>query len=152
MRVVMTSFGDRQIDRRLLRIEERVTDPRPIYRFMASTFYRWEQDLFDTEGASGGSRWAPLRPSTIARKTRKGQPLDILHATGDLERSLTGPTARGSRMRVSRLGMEIGTTLHYGQIHYDGSPKTHLPRRRPVQLTVPHRQEWVRMMQKWIMT
>lgn len=152
MRVVLTSFGERQIDRRLLRLEERVVDARPIYRFMAATFYQWEKDLFDSEGASGGSRWTELKPNTIARKLRKGQPLDILHATGDLERSLTRANAKGSFMRVSRWGMEIGTNLAYGSIHYHGSPKTKLPRRRPVMLTVSHRQEWVRMMQKWIMT
>lgn len=152
MRVVLTSFGERQIDRRLLRMEERAIDARPIYRYMAATFYHWEKDLFDTEGTSGGRKWAPLKESTIKRKLKKGQPLDILHATGDLERSLTKPNAKGSYLRVSRYGMEIGTNLHYGQIHYFGSPKTGLPRRRPVMLTVAHRQEWVRMMQKWIMT
>lgn len=152
MRVVLTSFGERQIDRRLLRLEDRVIDPRPIYRFMMDTFYKWEGDLFDSEGQSGGHKWAPLTYNTIKRKERKGQPPTILFATGDLRRSLTRPTAKGSFMRVSRYGLEAGTTLPYGAIHYHGSPKTHLPRRRPVMLTQPQRVEWLKMMQRWVMT
>lgn len=152
MRVSLTSFGERQIDRRLLRFEEHAIDPRPIYRFMMGTFYEWEKELFRTEGSSGGRKWRALKPATIARKRKKGQPLNILEATGDLRRSLTRANAKGSFMRVSRHGLEAGTTLNYGSIHYHGSPKTKLPRRRPVMLTPAQRIEWVRMMQKWIMT
>lgn len=127
-------------------------DPRPIYRFMVQTFYEWEKELFKTEGDSGGRRWDPLAASTLRDKAKHGKPLNILEETGDLERSLTKPTAKGSFMRVSRLGLEVGSSLKYAGIHYHGSPKTNLPRRRPVQLTQPQRQEWVKMMQKWIMT
>lgn len=152
MRVVFSSFGERQIDRRLLRLEERVIDPRPIYRFMMSTFYEWEKELFQTEGESGRQRWAPLKDATVKRKLKKGKRLSILQENGTLMRSLTTPSAKGSFMRVTRHGLEAGTTLPYGAIHYHGSPKTNLPRRRPVQMTAPQRQEWVRMMQRWIMT
>lgn len=152
MRVSLSSFGERQIDRRLLRIEDRVVDPRPIYRFMMAQFYRWEKDLFDTEGSSGGRKWTALKPNTIRQKVRKGQPLEILHATGALERSLTQPKARGSYMIVSRHGLEAGSRLHYAGIHYHGSPKTKLPRRRPIMLSPAQRIEWIRMMQTWIMT
>lgn len=129
-----------------------MVDPRPIYRFMAQFFYDLEKEMFASEGASGGEKWAPLAPSTVRDKLKHNKPLTILRDTDDLYRSLTRPNAKGSRMVVTRHGLEIGTTLHYGAIHYAGSPKTKLPRRRPVHLTPPQRQEWVKMMQKWIMT
>lgn len=152
MRVVFTAFGDKQIDRRLMRLGERVIDPRPIYRFMMAAFYDWEKELFNTEGESGGERWAPLADSTLRDKAKHGKPLSILQEDRYLYRSLTSPRARGSYARFSRYGMEVGSSLKYAAIHYHGSPKTNLPRRRPVMLTQPQRQEWVKMMQRWIMT
>jgi phage gpG-like protein len=148
MRIVFESFGHTLIDRKLLRLEGHALDPRPAYRVMAKDFYRWEEELFDTEGSSGGRKWADLKESTIKYKMRKGYPLDILQRTGDLKRSLTSGHAKGSYAIFARSGFEMGTHIKYGVFHYEGTSK--MPSRRPVMLNKENREEWAKIFQRWM--
>ena len=47
--------------------------------------------IFDSEGSYAGNAWAPLAPSTMAKKARMGYPDVILVEKGDLRTSLVDP-------------------------------------------------------------
>lgn len=63
----------------------RRTDSQELYGRIAGYMYERTQDQFATEGAAFGTPWAPLSPSTVARK---GDPR-ILFETGQMQDSIS---------------------------------------------------------------
>ena len=75
----------------------------------------------------GGSKWAPLAPSTIADKRRKGfGAMPIMWRTGDLAHSLSDKGAEGNVFRAGADYVVVGTTLYYAAYHQFGSRKQKL--------------------------
>lgn len=97
----------------------------------------WEQIAADLRGdfdaqftAQGGfygkaSRWAPLKPSTVKDRERKGffGPAPILFRTGLLYDSLVDPAGPGHIEQVTATSLTIGTANPYAIFHQAGTSK-----------------------------
>lgn len=140
--------GETQVDRTLARFADNVGDARPAWEALAAKFARAERRQFATEGAYASGGWAPLSPKYAAWKERHYPGRPILELTGALKDSLT---RRPFGVEVIEPGyMVLGSGIDYGKYHQAGGGR--LPRRRPVELTEASRREWVRLIQRFIVT
>jgi phage gpG-like protein len=141
-------LGEEQIDRTLARFADNVDDARPAWEALADRFGKAEARQFRSEGAYGSGGWAPLSPRYAAWKQQHYPGRPILERTGRLKRDLT---VRPFGIEVIEPGfMVLGSALPYGEWHQAGGPN--LPRRRPVELPESERREWVRVLQRFIVT
>lgn len=92
----------------------------------------WVADNFQSEGrAGGGPGWAPLAPSTIARRRkgpRAGARDRILQDTGRLKQSFIPGRPENVFRQFGGKGVDVGTTLHYAPIHELGAGR--IPQRK----------------------
>lgn len=150
-------FGDVLVRRELLRFAGRGDDLRPVFNELAYDFNAIETAQFDTQGQRGSGGWAPLAPSTIARKEKAGLDPRILHATLAMRNSLTRRGARGSVRTVRRDQLILGTRIRsvrgfpYPAAHQNPGRAKH-PRRPPVALTDEDRRRWVKAVQRFLVT
>ena len=149
MRIVLDVFGDVQLDRTLLRFADRTDDMSPVFEVLARDFYKIERSQFRTQGRFSGG-WQELSPAYAARKARKYPGTKILHATGDLEASLTRFGARNSVREITRDSLLIGTSNPKAAYHQHGGDN--LPQRRPVELSKGTRNRWVKAIQRYLTT
>lgn len=155
MHFTIEIFGDKQVERDLLRFRQRAMDMSPAFHRLADRFLEEEVKQFDSEGAYASGRWVPLRPSTIARKAALEQDLRILHATLAMRNSLTIPGAPGQIRRIKSDEMFVGTDVRspkgfpYPAVH-QRPIRSPLPRRRPVELRASTRREWVKDLQHFL--
>jgi phage gpG-like protein len=147
-RFTLTFDGDTQVDRTLARIQHQVEDARPVWADIASRFVRLEQRQFASHGAAASGGWAPLSPAYAAQKAKRypGQP--ILVATGALRDSLTRRPL-GIEVLEAK-AMTIGSGVDHGKYHQNGTDR--MPQRRPVEVTETTRRDWVKLIQKYILT
>lgn len=146
VRVRFSFYGEAQVDRTLERLTA-VEDMRPAWEALADRFVALEKRQFATEGLFSGG-WAPLSPRYAAWKSRHFPGKPILRRTDDLFNSLTRRPLGVERIEPDV--MVIGSDVSYGKHHQTGTPR--MPRRRPVELTEAERREWVRTIQKYIIT
>lgn len=147
-RLTLTFYGDTQVDRTLERMAGDVEDARPAWEVLAERFRNNELRQFRTEGQHASGGWAPLSADYAAWKARHYPGKPILERTGDLKRSLT---ERPFGVEVLEPGfMLVGSAVPYGEYHQQGTPR--MPRRRPVELPEDERREWVRVLQRFIVT
>ena len=140
-------FGDKQVERDLLRMSDNARDLIPAYRKMHESFLNIERRQFDTDGASGSGGWAPLKPATIRRKVSRGQDAThILRAADVLRRSLVNATAPGHIARMEVGSFFFGTSDEKAPFHQHGTRR--MPQRKVVELTETQRRAWVRIIQK----
>lgn len=100
-------------------------------------------ERFATEGAYGGEKWAPLAPSTLARKDPgKG----ILVDSGRLRASLTQETAPDSIRALLPQSLHWGSSVPYGVFHQKGTSR--MPQRRVVKLPQPVKRAIVKELQR----
>lgn len=145
-RVTFTFYGEAQIDRTLETMAGRVEDATPIWDALADRFLDDERRQFDSEGGFGSGRWSPLSPAYAAWKAVHFPGAGILVRTGDLRASLTeGPQVRA----ITPSSMAIGSAVPYGRYHQRGDG---VPRRRPVELPESERREWVKRLQRFVVT
>jgi len=85
-----------------------------------------EAAAFDGQMTPGGEAWAPLKPSTIARKGHNR----ILFETGALKNSLITPGGPGNVNEVFPRGLVYGTEVPYSIFHTTGTDK--MPKREHV--------------------
>jgi phage gpG-like protein len=140
-------FGEPVIRRRLVRFQNKVTHPVDGLARVARILEEGTRQNFATRGASGGSPWRDLAPSTVARKRREGLDPRILRATGRLYASLVG---HGPDHVESISGGQLtwGSRVPYGVFHQSSGPRTRLPYRPPVRLSQRMRRDAVRAMQQ----
>lgn len=146
--ITFTFFGEAQLSRTLARSLEAVDDLRPVWEVLAERFVALELRQFATEGKYGSGGWAPLSPRYAEWKARHYPGKTILRRTDDLWKSLTHRP----------LGIEViephfavfGSAVEYGRYHQEGGPN--LPRRRPVEFPESERREWVKVLQRFIVT
>lgn len=141
--------GDTQIKRELLTKGKRPGNAKKLWPSIFHLLESREKRQFSTQGKYASGGWAPLAPSTKARKAAMGLDPRILHATHALRDSLIGKT-KDSVRKSKRSSMEYGTSLPYGGIHQHGG--AHIPQRRPVELTMATRKEITKRVQRFIMT
>lgn len=140
--------GDAQISRTIMRPVEAIDDLRPVWEVLAGRFVAAETRQFATEGRYGSGGWAPLSPRYAAWKARHYPGKTILRRTDDLVKSLT----------TRPLGVEViephymilGTAVEYAKYHQHGTPR--MPRRRPVELPESERREWLKVLQRFLVT
>lgn len=88
VQVSISLFGDEFFRRRIWAIRHRARDLSPILRRIGDEWLGMVEEQFATEGARGGSPWAPLARDT---KLRRGSAHPILVETGDLLIHMTDP-------------------------------------------------------------
>jgi phage gpG-like protein len=147
MRLTLDVFGDRQLDRKLLRFEDRVGDLEPAFEALADDFLSIESKQFSSEGGFASGSWAPLAESTVRRRGSAGP---ILDDSGDLRRSLTQEGAKGSVRQITSDSLFVGTDVDYAQYHQTGTSR--MPRRRPVEFRDADRRRWVKAIQRYLTT
>jgi phage gpG-like protein len=146
--VTFTFWGDRQLDRTIADREERADDYRPAWDVLAERFRRMEVRQFRSEGRYGSGGWAPLNPRYRAWKARRYPGKTILRRTDELFRSLT---ERPFGVEVlERHVMVVGSDVDYGEHHQRGTPR--MPQRRPVEMPESERREWVKTIQRFLVT
>lgn len=148
MRFTFAVEGEEQIDRTLTRMADDLEDLRPVWEVLADRFVIVERRQFDTEGAYGSGGWTPLSPTYGAWKAAHYPGKGILERSGALRESLT---RRPFGVEVIEAkSMTIGSGIDYGAYHQKGGGN--LPQRRPVELPATERREWVKAVQRFVMT
>lgn len=151
MLLELDAFGDRQVDRELLRFADRAVDATPAWAQIIIDLAHLEHEQFASEGALASAGWAPLAPATVARKAAAGLDPRILHATGKLAASLTEPLGGGDAIReVAPDEMRFGTTVPYARFHQLGTER--MPQRRPIELRERDRRALVQTLQRFLVT
>lgn len=147
-RFTFSMFGEEQINRTLLRFADNVHDATPVWEKLAAKFATLEKRQFNSEGQSGSGGWVPLSPTYAAWKRRHFPGRRILERTGDLRKSLTERPFAVEQIEPGF--MVLGSDVAYGAFHQRGGD--HLPRRRPVELTAYQRTDWIKTIQRFIVT
>ncbi|HEU4796947.1 MAG TPA: phage virion morphogenesis protein [Pyrinomonadaceae bacterium] len=109
------------LNRAFNRIDQVISDYRPIWPNVAGEIYAINQEQFDSEGGVGASgKWAALSPAYKKWKEQHypGQP--ILRLTNALFESLTDPEAPDAIYRPSRDELAIGSRVPYALAHQRG--------------------------------
>ena len=125
----MISMGIRDdVSRRLRALARQVGDTRVPNKALAVQMQSWALRNFDSSGGKVGG-WAPLAPSTLKEKARKGYSPKPLLRTGHLRTSLL------AFFDDRRAG--LGSELEIAEYHEEGVPENNLPARR----MLPEREE-----------
>ena len=135
MRVEITVEGSNQLIASFAQVEKGL-DFRELgtWDAVASEFYKIEKEQFDSEGGAGKSgKWKALKPEYAKRKQKKWGNVPILHASGEMMRSLTSRNAPGAVLEKTADELTLGTTIPYAGYHQRGGKR--LPKRPPVDPT-----------------
>lgn len=124
-------------------------DMRPAFDSVHSLIVDVEKKQFATEGAAYSGSWAPLAPSTVRHKARRGLDPRILHATLRMMRSFTATTHADHVYRASADEMFVGSRVPYARYHQLGTRR--MPRRRPFELDEAVRRNIVKILQAHLM-
>lgn len=144
----MEVFGDKQIDRRLLRFGSRAMRAIPLWNSLYQDLLNIERVQFLTQGAHGSGGWPELSEVTVREKQRKGQSPFILRATEVLFKSLTVSGSLGNIKEIGPSFMRFGSDIPYGIHHQQGT--VHMPMRKPLELTDLERVAIVKKVQRFL--
>ena len=100
-----------------------VADLVPFLEEVLAAFERHADRLFDSEGAAGSGKWAPLSPVTESIREQNGVAgLPILQNTGSLRDALGTTRGRFALRMMTGSGFIYGTNgLHYASFHQTGT-------------------------------
>lgn len=153
MIISITPFGEDRLSEEILRVGRNAIDVEPALDAVYERFIRAEEKLFESEGSSDGSAWAPLKDSTLEYKAAHNLDPRVLHATLSLRNSLTDPSDPGAVFEPTPEGAFMGSDVEYAIFHESAEPRTsNLPRRPVVALTQDEKLQWLEILQRWIMT
>jgi phage gpG-like protein len=153
MRIVFEVAGDVQVNRDILRVGAYARDARPAFAAIADLIMDETALQFATQGAHASGGWAPLKPATIAEKERAGfGSRGILERTLRLEESLTVKGDPDMILDIRPDELAFGSRVPYAGAHQNPKPGSHLPQRRPVELTEEARRTFIKILQRWIIT
>ena len=147
MRVTIDALGTRLVQRDLLGFADRSADVQPAMEQALDLVRESASEQFESAGAHGSGGWAPLAPSTVARKARLGLNPGILRETTFLEFSLAG-SGSGNIAIARKDGADYGTTAPYAKFHMEGTSR--MPARPPLQLTEGERRDIIRIVQRYV--
>ena len=109
---------------------KRLKDFRPFLEDFAKPEMHLQADeLFELSGATEWGRWAKLKASTVAQKTRAGYDLRILHRKGRLRRAYTQDSP-DSRVKITKNRLLFTNTVPYAGFHESGTSR--MPARKVV--------------------
>jgi phage gpG-like protein len=145
-RVSISVAGEADVDRMLRGLDEAASDLSPAWPAVDAVLHQVIAQQFRSEGAHGGSPWAPLAHRTQLQRRRLGfgPAHPILRRTGTLMRSLTDSTASGALRVHLPLAYRFGSLVEYFGYHQSTAPRKVIPRRAPVQLTFDDATELMR--------
>lgn len=109
----------KNVDRALENFQFSLADQSPALGEIADDLREMIAEQFATEGAAGGTPWAPLAASTLP-KTR-GTRMGILYSTGALYSSLVDAGAPGHVEELDGQQLLFGSTLPYALFHQTGA-------------------------------
>lgn len=145
--LVLEFWGDVQLNRTLADIDDRATDMREVWEVLADRLAVVEERQFRTEGGYASGGWPALSPRYAAWKATHYPGQTILRRTDELYESLTD---RPFDVEVIEPDyMVLGSDVPYGGFHQRGDGQK---QRRPVELPETERVEWIRLMQRFVMT
>lgn len=113
------SLDSDALDRTLRNFQASLADSSPALTAVADDLREMIAAQFATEGAAGGTPWAPLADSTL-RKSRNAR-AGILDVTGALLGSLTDAGAPGNVQEVDGQQLIFGSSLPYATFHQTGT-------------------------------
>ncbi len=149
MRLVLDIFGDVQVDREILRLEDRVRDARPAWNAIRDDLLVIGEKQFDSRGGRAHP-WPELADSTKEDKARRGKdPYAILEDGGDLRRALTQRGDKNQEFISEPDWMLFRPLLDYAEFHQRGRG---VPQRRVIDLTEHDRDSAVKRLQSWAIT
>lgn len=149
--ITIEAFGETEMERTLLRWDERVRNPLPVWKDIHEDFMDIERYQFESQGELSGG-WQPLADSTVERKAIQGFDTRIMFRTGALFESLTESGDEQHVFHPLASSLEMGSTVDYGKYHHSRDPRQHLPRRPLIVLTTGVKTAWVKKLQRWIVS
>lgn len=149
-RAFVEVYGDELVATELLSIGDRAVNLSPLWPEIFRRLERIEHEQFSTEGARSGEAWPELARTTLLRKFRKGQSLDIMRATEALYLSLTGDTTASVRTSGDDWAL-FGSTLTQFNVQQDRNPSSSFPERLPINITEADSLEVAEIMLGYIM-
>lgn len=142
-------FGEKQVERELLRFSHAAMDMRPAGARFMEYMRSVERSQFDSEGRTGSGGWAPLKPRTAAQKAARGLDPRILRAHDELRKSLTNKGHRNHIERITNDEFFYGTRDPKAKFHQGGTRR--MPVRRVVDLSERNRRKIVKIIQAHLM-
>lgn len=133
--------GVTELSRRLNFLDGELKDFTPAFRKSATSLKRFVAgEVFDSEGAVYGNKWAPLNPAYEAFKKSKYPGKGILERTGKMRKSFK--TQHGRDFAV------VFNSVDYFNYHQSRlSRSTNLPRRVMLKLDGPRKEMVVKIFQ-----
>lgn len=140
------AFGEDIVARDLTRFAARAIDARPAFIAIAKDVRDELAKQFESEGRHASGGWAELAEATQAAKEARGLDPRILHATLELQQSLT--EENGGDTVVLPQSLSITSDSESGVFHQTGTSR--MPARPPVAFTPIAAQNFVRTLQRYI--
>lgn len=122
--ITITVTGAEEVTRRLATWGQQISDLTPAWDLIADDLLGdWMQNILAEGGAYGA--WAPLRPSTIAERIRKGYGGDhpIMWRTGWLLRSLSARGQPNNIVQTTPTSLTLGSSVPYAGYQHEGTRK-----------------------------
>jgi phage gpG-like protein len=133
MLIDVSLSGDKQVQRRLLRIGGRAVHARPAFEMLATWLMGLEREQFESEGQRSSGGWAPLAESTVKAKGDSS----ILFDTGAEMASFTERGDPNQTLWATDEFLLFGAKLPYPGFQQTGTSR--MPQRRPLELTAADR-------------
>jgi len=120
--------NDLEFKARVREASRAVGDLRVPFLAISKDFYKSEKAIFNLKSRG---KYPDIKPATKNVKFRDfGFRYPILKRTGDLEKSVTSPDAKGSIRIITKNTLVIGTSIPYGIHHQFGAPDANIPMRK----------------------
>ena len=134
MNFTVTIDGVQQSSRAFRTLNENLRDFRPVWPEIHMYFLRGASEQFESLGARGGQRWAPLSEKYAKWKAKKYPGKPILVRTERLKRSLSlGGSEPDQVKEFQPLSATFGTRVPYARYHQRGTKR--MPARPVLQPT-----------------
>ena len=114
--------NDRLFQKNIDMALKELSDLRTPFKLIANDFYKSEKSIFQL---SSPGQYPDFKneESRESKERAVGFEYPLLLRKGDLMRSVTSPTAKGSYMNLQKTFLQIGTTIPYGKFHQRGTKK-----------------------------
>lgn len=163
----ITVTGESQVSKTLLDVARRCENLGPAWELIHDDFLVMEEEQFGAQGKD--EKWAPWSDDYAAWRKKHGATGNrILEWTGEFRRSLTEKGSPGHVFDYGPLWAKYGTDLKtesgygLGLVHQQGFTAKYpygnrgidskkVPARKSVVLDESHKQEWLRLIQGYIM-
>ena len=103
--------GDDYTNEQIRRLAVQLADLRGFWPLVVPVFIGWMRQQFETQGAFGGRRWAPLSPDYAAWKQRHAPGKGLLVFSGGIRQAASRPT-RTATPRALTLTIDDSTFGH----------------------------------------